>query len=192
MRSRRVLNGVFKVYKAVNLFFEWTAYALLVLMTIITMYRVIMRFFFNFTPSWTEEMSCILMIWLAMIGFALGVREWMHLSITLFYDLFPRGVQRFLNGLRLFLQGFTGLYMVWAGLRLSIDQFHTTMAAVKIFPFFDRMMPNSILYVIVPLAGLLILVYTAIQIFDKNNFFSLKTLDTKKIDTLKSQEGTWE
>ena len=82
--------------------------------------------------------------------------------------------------------------MVLAGLRLSIDQFHTTMAAVKIFPFSDRMMPNSILYVIVPLSGLLILVYTAIQIFDKNDFFRLKTLDTKKIDTLKSQEGTWE
>jgi TRAP-type C4-dicarboxylate transport system permease small subunit len=187
-----MLDGIRRVYKGVNVAFEWTAYALLVLMTVITMYRVIMRFFFNFTPSWTEEMSCILMIWLAMIGFALGVREWMHLSITLFYDLLPRSIQRVLNGLRLFLQGFTGLYMVLAGLRLSIDQFHTTMSAVKIFPFADRMMPNSILYVIVPISGLLIIVYTAIQIFDKNDFFRLKTLDTKKIDTLKSQEGTWE
>ena len=67
MRSRKMLNGIRRVYKAVNVAFEWTAYALLVFMTLITMYRVILRFFLPFTPSWTGEMSRIWLIWFAMI-----------------------------------------------------------------------------------------------------------------------------
>ncbi len=183
---------IIRIYTLINKFFEWLSLSLLILMTLVTMYRVTMRYFFSFTPSWTEELSCILMIWLAMIGFAIGVRERMHLKITLFYDSFAKPVQKLLDILFLLLQGATGLYLVLAGLRLSIDQFATTMSAVKIFPFAKRLMPNSILYVIVPVTGILILIYTVIHLFDKNNSFQLRTLDTEVSKKLEGLEDSWE
>ncbi len=177
---------LFRIYRRVNIFFEWFALTLLIIMTVVTIYRVTMRYFFNFTPSWTEELSCILMIWLAMIGFAVGIRERMHLKITIFYDYLSHTARRILDYLFLILQGATGLYLIISGTQLSIAQFNTTMSAVKVFPFSERLMPNSILYVIVPVAGLLILIYTGIHLFDKNNRFELKTLETD------SMEESWE
>ena len=168
-----------RIYRRVNIALEWLALSLLVIMTLVTIYRVTMRYFLNFTPSWTEELSCILMIWLAMLGLAIGVRERMHLAITLFYDWFPTWLRSAIDVLLLTLQTCLGVYLALSGLRLTIDQFHTTMSAVKILPFSERMMPNSIMYIFVPVAGVLILIYTAIQILDKEGHFRMRSLETE-------------
>lgn len=187
MKSRRdmsrdaTIKRLVAIYRGVNVFFEWLALGLLVAMTLVTTYRVLMRFFFGFTPSWTEELSCILVIWVTVIGLAIGVRERLHLGITLFYEHFPPAVRSVLDGVILALQGVLGVYLSVEGLRLTIDQYHSTMCVVKILPFSNRLMPNSILYVCVPFAGILILVYTAIQIFDKNHRFELRTLHTEGV-----------
>lgn len=174
------MKWLVRAYRAVNVFLERTALILLVVMTFVTIYRVTTRYFFNFTPSWTEELSCILMIWLAMIGLAVGVRERMHLGITVFYDRFPVHLRKAVDAIILLMQASAGVYLVLAGTRLSVDQFRTTMSAVKLLPFSDRMMPNSVLYVVVPVAGALIVVYTLIQVFDSNNLFQMQTLKTDK------------
>ena len=179
--AERTIKRLVAIYRGVNVVFEWLALALLVAMTLVTTYRVLMRFFFGFTPSWTEELSCILVIWVMLIGLAIGVRERLHLGITLFYERFPRVVRSVLDGVILALQAVLGVYLSVEGLRLTIDQYHTTMCVVKIFPFSNRLMPNSIMYVCVPLAGILILMYTAIQIFDKKRRFELRTLHTEGI-----------
>lgn len=179
MDRGRNVKLLVQIYRRVNMALEWLALSLVVIMTLVTMYRVTMRYFLNFTPSWTEELSCILMIWLAMLGLAIGVRERMHLAITLFYDWFPSWLRKTVDSLLLILQTCLGLYLTLSGVRLTIDQFPTTMSAVKILPFSERMMPNSIMYIFVPVAGLLILLYTAIHIFDKNGRFTLRTLVTE-------------
>jgi len=181
MSGEKGVRRLVAVYRAANLFFEWLALTLLVIMTLVTTYRVIMRYFFNFTPSWTEELTCILVIWVTLIGLAVGVRERLHLGITVFYDRFPRAVRTVVDYVMLGLQTVLGVYLVIDGARLTIDQFHTTMSVVKILPFSDRLMPNSILYVIVPVAGVLILLYTAIQLFDKKRRFELKSLHTEGV-----------
>lgn len=181
MDRRRLLSRVITAYRVLNVLLEWLALTLLVVMTLVTIYRVTTRFFFSFTPSWTEELSCILMIWLAMIGLAIGIRERMHLAILLFYDKSPRWMKRGIDWLLVALQLCVGIYLTLAGLRLTIDQFPTTMSAVKLFPFSDRMMTNSIMYVFVPIAGLLIIVYTAIHVLDKKGLFRLRTLETQDL-----------
>ena len=140
-----------------------------------------MRFFFNSTPSWTEEFTCILVIWITLLGLAIGVREKLHLSITLFYDRLSKKAQKVLNAAIYVGQFALAVFLIIEGIAISIQQSNATMAVVTIHPFTDRLMPNSILYLGLPVCGVLILFYTLIQIFDKNDRFSISSMDTEDI-----------
>jgi TRAP-type C4-dicarboxylate transport system permease small subunit len=43
-------------------------------------------------------------------------------------------------------------------------------------------MPNSILYLGLPVAGVLIIMYTLVHLFDKDGLFIIKSMDTEDID----------
>jgi len=169
-----------KVYYWVNRFFETLAMALIIIMTAITCYRVLMRFVLNFTPSWTEELTCILVIWVTLIGLAIGVRERLHLHIHMFFEKFPQRVQKWLERGNIVLEFLLGLLLVIEGGRLCIQQHRNTMSIVHIFPYSERLMPNSVLYVFVPIAGALIMVYALIHLFDKKGRFIMTTLHTRE------------
>lgn len=173
------MNTIVNIYYWINRFFEILAMALIVVMTGITCYRVFMRFVLNFTPSWTEELTCILVIWVTLIGLAIGVRERIHLNIQMFVDALPEPAQKWINWGNIVLEFLLGLLLVIEGMRLCIQQHANTMSIVHI-PFSVRLLPNSILYVFVPIAGLLIMVYALIHLFDKQGLFTLTTLHTRE------------
>jgi TRAP-type transport system small permease protein len=175
------MKNLVKIYKWVNLILEKLVLALLVVMTLVTMYRVTMRFFFNFTPSWTEEFTSILVVWIMLIGLAIGVRERMHLKITMFYDMFPKIVQKVTDILLNLMEMLLGVFFVLEGLSLTITQSRNTMSVVKIMPWSETLMPNSILYIFVPIAGLLIIFYSIINLLHKEEEFRMTSLDTEEI-----------
>jgi len=175
------MNSIIFLYRWLNHFIEKFVMTLIIIITGVTLYRVIMRFFFNFTPSWTEEFTCILVIWITLLGLAIGVREKLHLSITLFYDNIPRKAQKFLDTVISLGQLALGFFFVIEGISISVQQSSATMSVVKLHPFTDTLMPNSILYLGLPIAGVLILIYTFIQIFDKDNRFIITSMGTEDI-----------
>ena len=136
------MKALITVYRCLNHFIEKLAMVLIAIITSVTMYRVIMRFFFNATPSWTEEFSCILVIWITLLGLAIGVRERLHLSITLFYDKLPRKAQKIFDAVIYLGQLALGFFFVIEGISISVQQSSATMAIVKLHPFSDRLMPN--------------------------------------------------
>jgi C4-dicarboxylate transporter DctQ subunit len=62
------------------------------LMILIIFYHVIMRYFFNMAPSWTEEAARQLMICFCFIAMMLGVKEKIHIALTIFVDHLPRNI----------------------------------------------------------------------------------------------------
>lgn len=170
------------LYRWLNHFVEKLAMFFIVVITSVTMYRVILRFFFNSTPSWTEEFTCILVIWITLLGMAIGIRENLHLSITLFFDQLPSRGQKILEKLIYVGQLLFGLFFVIEGTSLSLSQSRATMSVVRLHPFTDTLMPNSILYLGLPVSGVLMIMYTLIHLFDKNGVFDIKSMDTKDID----------
>ncbi len=65
------------------------AAVLLVIMVLIVNYHVIMRYFFNNTPAWSEEISLLLMIWFCFISMMYGVKNKAHIAIEMFTDKLP-------------------------------------------------------------------------------------------------------
>lgn len=51
--------------------------------------QVISRFFFNYTPEWSEELSRYLIVWTIFIGTAIGVRNNIHIGVDALLRLLP-------------------------------------------------------------------------------------------------------
>ncbi len=57
--------------------------------------QVIMRFVFNNSLSWSEELGKFLFVWLSWLGIAIGHRRQEHIKITLVVDMLPYKVRKF-------------------------------------------------------------------------------------------------
>ncbi len=102
-------------------------------------------------PRWTEEISLIFMVWLAMLGSGLAVRAGEHLSVDVVTRQLPKRVQRGLErAVWLAFAGFGG-YLFWYGLELSQRTMTQTFAATQL--------PVGWMYLGLPFGGALMAYY---------------------------------
>lgn len=59
----------------------------LIIMTGVISWQVFGRFVLNSSPSWSEPLALILMIWYILFAAAAGVREGTHIKITVLEDM---------------------------------------------------------------------------------------------------------
>lgn len=96
---------------------------LLVAIFLVTLTEVAARFIFHAPLSWSIEADTTLMIWLAFVGLAVGIRDKAHVSFELLEDRF-RGVlltllkllQAVIMGFLLLVLGYGGIGLVQLGL----------------------------------------------------------------------------
>jgi TRAP-type C4-dicarboxylate transport system permease small subunit len=90
-----------KCLRAVCFFFEIIAALSLVGMLVVVVYHVIMRYFFNAAPRWSEELARQFMILFTFIGVVLGVRDKLHIAVTI---LAERALKKVLLPLEIFVK----------------------------------------------------------------------------------------
>ena len=78
------------------------------------------RYVLNDTPTWVEQASLLLVVWITFLGAGVGVWRNTHLSIEFVRDIFPSGPRYVLSiiadiGLMVF-----GGYMAWYGTQLAL------------------------------------------------------------------------
>ncbi|MEP1933581.1 MAG: TRAP transporter small permease [Roseibium sp.] len=59
----------------------------LVLLVVIFGWLVFGRYVLNVTPTWVEQLSLLLVVYITFVGSATGVRENSHLGVTLFREM---------------------------------------------------------------------------------------------------------
>ena len=101
MNTKAEKSGVFGsltelLYKAIEL----VGMLCLSGQVIIIAYAVVMRYIFNKSPSWAEEISRILMIWMSLLTISLAVKDDTHVRISFLDKLFP-GKARLVRALML-------------------------------------------------------------------------------------------
>jgi TRAP-type C4-dicarboxylate transport system permease small subunit len=77
------------------------------------------RYVLNDTPTWVEQVSLLLVIWITCIGAGVGVLRGEHLSVAFLRDALPPGPRRIARGLADLLVLAFGAMMVWQGWALS-------------------------------------------------------------------------
>jgi tripartite ATP-independent transporter DctM subunit len=142
----RLENGLTSVIRVVSA-------ALLLAIVVTISWQVTARYIPDIrVPRWTEEISLIFMVWLAMLGSGLAVRAGEHLSVDIVTRQLPKRVQRGLERVVwLAFAGFGG-YLVWYGWELSQRTMTQTFAATQL--------PVGWMYLGLPFGGALMALYS--------------------------------
>lgn len=70
---------------------------LLFVMVSVIAYTVFMRYALNDTPTWGEGLSTFLMVWLALLGSSLAVRDGRHIRMTVIEYFIPKKAAKILH-----------------------------------------------------------------------------------------------
>ncbi|MQA83564.1 MAG: TRAP transporter small permease subunit [Streptosporangiales bacterium] len=136
--------------------FEYFGLACLAAVVLMVIWQIASRELRSVTPTWSEESSRILLIWIGFLGIALGVRERAHISITILVSRLPKWAQAAVQMFVYAVVFLFGLYLVIQGAQFTA---HTRVATLP-----ATGLPRSVLYVIMPIAGAMVCIYTVLQV----------------------------
>ena len=110
------------------------------------------RYVLNNTPTWVEQASLVIVVWITFLGAAVGVRRRTHLSIDFLREAFPDRVRIALTYIAILMMIGFGVIMAWQGWLL------TTSTMARMVPMLNisegwRAIPISI-------CGVLMTVYS--------------------------------
>lgn len=135
------------------------ALSLLLVMVLVIIYQVFSRQILQFTPSWSEELSRILFVWVAFLGIAYGFKEKLHIGVGVFVNMLPENIQKAMDFFSKILIVGLSLLMIYYGWQFTVLMQNSTLPGLKI--------SSSYLYAIIPLTGFYTLLY-GIELFFKD------------------------
>ena len=95
-------------------------------------FQVIMRFVFNNSSSWSEELGKFLFVWLSWLGISIGHRRKEHIKITMLVDRLPRKTKLVLEAMtELILIAICGITLYYSIYLIGI-QWKVPYAGIKI------------------------------------------------------------
>lgn len=125
----------------------------LVFLTVIFGWLVYGRYVLNATPTWVEQASLLLVVFIAFIGAAVGVRQNTHLCVDMFRNRLPETLERLLKYLVHATMLVFGAVMAWYGTELAMFKWSTQI------PLID--LPEGLRTVPVAICGILLVLFSA-------------------------------
>lgn len=148
---KKIINGIVSI-------FEVIAALSLMGMLIVVLYNIIMRYFFAASPRWAEEIARQFMVIFVLIGFALGVRDKIHIALTFMVD-------RLFKKYTLPIEIFNRFLIFCMGIMMS----------AFMGPYFEKLkynrlpgsgIPVGYIYIVPTMVGILISLIAIYQIYD--------------------------
>lgn len=134
----------------------------LIIMTAVTFWQVFGRFVLNSSPSWSEPLSLILMIWYIFFAAATGVREGSHIKITVLEDMSSPSRLRILRICINILVAIFGAILCIYGVQLVYLVNDNIIAGLGI--------SRSFAYLPLPISGFLMTIFALKHAIDEWNF----------------------
>jgi len=136
----RRMDKVFDLLSQICLIIAGTA---LVAMTLMFAWLVYGRYVLNDTPTWVEQVSHLLLMVIAFLGAAVGVRQDTHLSVVLFRTTVPSWLRTGFVFVTDVLMAIFGGMMFWYGLELTQFKWKTLIPLIQVSEGF-RSLPLTI------------------------------------------------
>lgn len=143
--------------QAVSNCIEYAAMMLLVLMAVVVNYTVFTRYFLGFTPAWGEETALLCMVWFGFLSLALGVRDNLHLSITILDNVTPKSWMKVFLTLKYLCVLLFSVFMLKEGLRMSEIGAMNKLPGLQITSWW--------LYFSVPVSGAACFIYSLMKLY---------------------------
>ncbi|MBQ5867729.1 MAG: TRAP transporter small permease [Lachnospiraceae bacterium] len=128
-----------------------------VLMTLLTCWQVFTRYILGRPSSWSEELVSYLFAWMALFGASLVVGERGHMNIPLLVEKSTPNVRKGLSILAEMIAAlFAGIILVFGGIQITDLAMAQMTSALGV--------PVGVFYVVLPLSGILNIVYCILNI----------------------------
>ena len=125
----RGMDRVFDLLTRICLILAGTA---LVAMTLMFAWLVFGRYVLNDTPTWVEQVSHLLLMVIAFLGAAVGVRQHTHLAVVLFRSAVPAHIRTVFVFITDVLMASFGGLMFWFGLELTQFKWNTLIPLIQL------------------------------------------------------------
>ena len=153
-------------------------------MVILTCWQVFTRYILQNPSSWSEELVSYLFAWMALLGASLVTSERGHMNIPALVERMPEGMKKaFSIFAELIAFAFSAVILVFGGVQitsLAMGQMTSSLGvAIGIF------------YFVLPLSGILNMIYTALNIYDilKGNIPVLPSSEEESRTSNTGKEG---
>ena len=145
---------------------KFLALVLIITMTVLVIdvvWQVLARYIVKSPSSFTDELARFLLIWVGLLGSAYALGKKKHLAIDLLPSKLSGKPKRILNVfISVLVISFAALVLVVGGIRLV----YITFTLNQISPALG--IPIGYVYLVLPLSGLLMIVYGILEIFEKD------------------------
>lgn len=162
--ERLVLAGAW-IDKGCQLFLGVQAVLLLVLVTIQIVLRQI-----DISISWATELSCLLFIWMTLLGSAISSRYLLHIGVDILKDRLKGKVKKavlYVSHLILLIGLIIFIFSSFQYTLAQVDHMATTMPTISLSWF----------YCSLPICGVIMLYYTVIQLFQLHVYGDMVKLE---------------
>lgn len=135
---------------------------LFILMTIVGTYQIVTRYFFNSPSTVSEELLTYTFTWMALLAsaYVFGKRD--HMRMGFLADKIKGAPKKWLevciDGLAFL---FAAIVMVYGGISITKLTMIQTTASLRV--------PMGYIYIIVPISGILIMIFSVINALDMCN-----------------------
>lgn len=128
-------------------------------MVILTCWQVFTRYVLKAPSSWSEELVSYMFAWMSLLGASLVTSERGHMNIPVVIERLPQSGQKFfgvVGELIAFL--FSAVILVFGGVQITNLAMGQMTSALSV--------PIGVFYIVLPLCGVLNMIYTALNIVD--------------------------
>ena len=130
---------------------SWVVNVFFLVTVMVTALQIFFRYVLNRPFYWTEEVAQLLFLWLIYLGSVLAMRTDKHLVVDLVYVALPPNLRRIVDLVIKLLVGLFLVVLTKEGSGLVVSEMASVTAALEL--------PVGIVYLIVPIAGVLMLFY---------------------------------
>lgn len=128
-------------------------------MVALTCWQVFTRYILQNPSSWSEELVSYLFAWMSLFGASIVVGERGHMNIPILVErMGKKGRKFFAIFAEIIACLFAGVILVYGGIQITSLAMGQMTSALGI--------PIGVFYVVLPLSGLINIVYTILNIYD--------------------------
>lgn len=112
----------------VNTIAEGTLFVSLLVLVAVTFLQVVFRFFFT-ALTWSEELSSFLLVWVSLLGMAVGFKRSSHIAVTFLLEQLGPSVRKWVQlFIALLSLGFFGIVVYFGWVMMDTEASQVTPA----------------------------------------------------------------
>jgi C4-dicarboxylate transporter, DctQ subunit len=142
-----------KLDKAVSHIEEWTLFVIVMVALISLFFNVVLRYGFNYTLAWSEELVRIVIIYSTFVGASVAVKQRAMIRIDAIVQIFPKlktGLTFYTNILMLVFASM----MIYYGYKMTHLQYLTHQKTIIM------QIPLVVVYAVMPVTGVMVFLRT--------------------------------